>query len=496
MSDLYRHQELGVQELIKINDPDRGRIWPNCFYLADETGAGKSKQVIEAAQRLFRDDVIDDVIVVAPAAARSMVWYDTDVGQLIQHLWDDMRARVIEFHGKGRAWTIGPNSGREMLWKLTNYEYVRNPWNVEDLRPTERTLLILDESASVKSHKAKQTRGCNMLRKLCGRIWLLNGTPIAHSPMDLYSQFAIMDPRILDCKTFFHFRARYAKMGGWQQKQIVGFRNLEDLQARIAPYILRRMKRDCLDLPEKLPPEILPVSLSTHTWEMYRDMRDELVAWLSESTAATASQAGARVIRLAQITSGFVGGVINVENEEEESDRFKVVGSEKLDALKDRFVEHFENDSKAKILVWCRFRRELERIYDEISSWSICKGKIYGGQSRSDRQDAVHLLDPTTAPDEPVVVIGIAKAGGSGLNLAATHHVIYSSNDTSLFSRLQSEDRVHRPGQTRNVSYTDIVATGPSGQKTVDHVILRGLRKKEDLATWTCAAWISALTEE
>jgi SNF2 family DNA or RNA helicase len=83
-----------------------------------------------------------------------------------------------------------------------------------------------------------------------------------------------------------------------------------------------------------------------------------------------------------------------------------------------------------------------------------------------------------------------------GLNLTAAHTVMYLSNDYSLKTRLQSEDRVHRPGQTNVVSYYDVVATGPDGQKTIDHHIIKALREKNDIATWTTSAWLAALRED
>jgi len=83
-----------------------------------------------------------------------------------------------------------------------------------------------------------------------------------------------------------------------------------------------------------------------------------------------------------------------------------------------------------------------------------------------------------------------------GLNLTASHTVVYLSNDYNLKTRLQSEDRVHRPGQTSPVSYFDIVAEGPNGQKTIDHTIMKALKAKDDLAKWTASAWLSELKEE
>jgi SNF2 family DNA or RNA helicase len=99
-------------------------------------------------------------------------------------------------------------------------------------------------------------------------------------------------------------------------------------------------------------------------------------------------------------------------------------------------------------------------------------------------------------PEGPVVVIGTPASGAMGLNLTAAHTVVYISNDFSLKTRLQSEDRVHRPGQMFPTSYFDIIATGPAGQKTIDHTVVKSLKAKLELATFTTSAWIQVLMEE
>jgi SNF2 family DNA or RNA helicase len=156
-------------------------------------------------------------------------------------------------------------------------------------------------------------------------------------------------------------------------------------------------------------------------------------------------------------------------------------------------TERIEEDSKFKILVWCRFRPELQRLKEHVEELDTKVGIIAGGQKKTARQEALRLLDPTTSPDSSVVILGNPKAGGMGLNLTAAHNMMYVSNDTSLMVRLQSSDRVHRPGQTHPVSYFDVMAVGPQGQKTIERTIIKSLHDKEDLARWTTAAWRAEL---
>jgi hypothetical protein len=335
------------------------------------------------------------------------------------------------------------------------------------------------------------------LRKVCKRVILLNGTPVDHSPMDLFSQANLMDPAILGTPSVVQFRSRYAVMGGWNNKEIVDWVNLNDLRQRMKPFVLRRLKAECLDLPPKLPPVTISIPLEPATWKLYKEMRKDMITWLSEQEVSVAPQAAVRALRLAQLTSGYLGGIVEevdgvpVTGEPETRE----VGTEKQDALIAAYWLWLEETPNLRMIIWCRFRRELDRVVEVLRPFATV-GKIQGGQSQSERDAAIRLLDPRTAPAGPVVVVGNPRAGGLGLNLVAATRVVYLSHDHSLRTRLQSEDRCHRPGQTSPVAYVDMVATGPEGQRTVDHLVLRALRERLDLANWTTGAWLSALQEE
>lgn len=514
----YRHQEIGVRAL--FHNP--------YLLLADEMGAGKTKQTIDAACALFVAHKIKRVLVVAPASVRS-VWFDKNLGELAKHLWKKLPARIYQFHTKTAYWDWEPTKEPSwmMEWAVTNYEFIRAKARLEQVSQfcNQQTLLVLDESSYVKNHRAEQSKACLQLRKRCGRVVLLNGTPIANNPGDLYSQCAIMNSEILNCRAYYVFRSRYAVMGGFQNKQIVSWVNIDDLQRRLAPYVLRRLKEDCIDLPPKLPPVTLTATLSETRWKQYKEMRDDMVVWLSESTMSAAQQAITKVLRLAQLTSGFIGGVETHEfpqiNDDFVGERPSWLGSteplaepeiaplnqtspvievgrEKLDLYLLWLTELLTVEPNVKLLTWSKFRPEAERVAWNVSRLQagIEVALLYGGQKEAERDRAKRLLDRRTAPAGPAVVVGTLGTGSFGLDFTASHHVVYLSHDYSLMKRLQSEDRVHRPGQDKPVSYFNVVAVGPKGQKTIDHQIIKAVSNKENLAALTASAWISLLKEE
>lgn len=575
----FAHQKEDTEAL--VNHP--------FFFIASEPRTGKSKICIDALQFLYLQSTINRVIIVAPSPVRS-VWYDQDLGELKKHLW--IKADIHEFHIKHRMWSSDGIGEEPLLIICTNFEFLRAKSKVDQLLPfcTSKTLLIGDESSFLKNWESQQTKAFFTMRKLCGRVVELNGTPITHSPLDLFSQANILHHSILDCPYIGYFKARYSiqepilgasgkpltKVVGKGKftkeivlQHITGWTNLEDVQERLAPYTVRRLQKDCLDLPPKLDPVILTATLD-ESWPFYKSMRDDFVVWL-KSDVATAATAAIKSIRLAQITSGFVGGVedaaiedpndieldwcdieAKINNAQSTSNKsgqsqasdpgteifddfpfpvsemgatdraikrsrhinqaiegevtteakprtiIQAVGKEKIDLLLWFLGQRLEIDPCLHVVVWCRFRFELERIYAAVAEKfpQFTMGMIYGGQKKQERLDALKLLHPELSPKGPVFMVGTEGTGSFGLNFTAAHTCITMSSGYSPGRSMQMLDRVYGPGQLFPIAYYSVIAVGPKGQRTIDHQIEVARRNGEDLANWTTAHWVKALTDE
>lgn len=170
------------------------------------------------------------------------------------------------------------------------------------------------------------------------------------------------------------------------------------------------------------------------------------------------------------------------------------ISSEKLDWC----VNYLTSDCTAKaVIVWCRFRRERERLVEALRKTDIVTYELYGGQSKSERSAAVSIFSQIGLMENRLTaLIAQQHAGAYGLNLIAATEHIFLSNDFSLGTRLQAEDRSHRSGQKHPVLYIDVLATGPAGQKTVDHTIFRTLRERRDVAALTTDEWRKELEAE
>jgi len=567
--------------------------------IASEMRTGKSKIVIDACQFLYQEGKIDKVVVVAPSPVRD-VWADKDLGEIAKHAWVEIPNRVTQYHKRLRSWT-NKESDSYLEWYVTNFEFIRGDRLEELIEVCDRkTFLVLDEGSFVKNFKSLQTQACMELRKKCGRVTILNGTPIFHSPLDLFSQGNLLSYSILQCKYLTQFKARYAIQtpvlgyGGKPIKKVVGkgrftkeiilqditgWTNLEDIQARFEPYTVRRLQAECLDLPPKLDPVTLTAVMEPSEWKQYKQMRDEFVVWLNTSQVVTSSTAAIKALRLSQMTGGFLSGVEDAGIEEstleeepapawldeylgedngrqrfrddqegisstgqqtrsdarnDEGDPTRIVksttveiGRAKLDVLLWFIEQRLEADPNLHLVAWTRFRAELERMVMEVGKLCTCKhskdehdehgcnhkigiskcscekfvqlfqvGYIRGGQTRVERLAALSLLHPDTSPTGPVFVGGIEGTGSFGLNMTAAHTCVTMSSGYSPGKSAQTLDRVYGPGQKHPIAYFDIIAVGPSGQKTIDHDILVTRRAGESIATRTAAAWVKAMSEE
>jgi SNF2 family DNA or RNA helicase len=474
----FEHQRIGTAALVK--NP--------AFALFDEMGAGKSKQVIDAACILAEQGKIDTVVIVAPASVRC-VWLDKEIGEIRKHSWQSNR--VSEFHQKIKMVWEDKYSTPHINWVVTNYEFLRGEKHIAalcGLLEGRKALLVLDESSYVKSRTAKQTKAVKELRQHCARVVALNGTPITNSPLDLWAQMEILDPKILRFDNFYAFRAQYAelvqrKMGMMRFKEVKGYKNLDELAQRVAPYVLRREKKDCLDLPPKLYTE-REVALTPESWKRYQELKRDALLTLGDGNVQMEPNAVVRIMRLAQLTSGILGATFEPETRD--------LSDEKLRWA----VQYLTEECPKTVIVWCRWRKERERLASELRL-SVAAGcsvglvcELYGSQKKQDRDEAVwNFSQQVDQEKKRGVLIAQPHAGGFGLNLVAASEAIYLSNDFSLGIRLQSEDRMHRPGQSNKCLYIDVLATGPNGERTVDHVIAKALREKKHLALLTCAEW-------
>lgn len=481
----FDHQKIGVKCFVKSP----------VFANLDEMGAGKTAQYIWACCFLYEAGLIDTAAIICPAQVKD-VWAHPVYSQIIEHSF--VKGIIHEYSART---TQLPDKTKGLTWIVTSVELLRQDRHVNNLIKLFKYRKVFgacDESSTISNHKASQTRGVLKLRRQFIRRAILNGTPIGQSILGLWSQFEFLDPIILGFKNFYAFRNHHCKLGGYMNKQVIEYHDVESIQRKIAPYAVRRLKKDCLDILPKMKAPLIEVRLTQATWEKYVSMREEFVAYLgSGDEASIVTTAPVKALRLSQICSGFLGGFY--ANEDDEQTVTVEISSELTDAFLDNFDFRLQQDPNFRLITWCRFRPEIARLARRMRERfpNVQTEVLWGGLSKTDKEKAKFLFHPDS-PDlaGPAHLIGQPQAGRFGSNFVKCFQTDYLSNDHSLLTRLQSEDRIHRPGQRFQVLIQDYVVVGPNRERTVSGIILKNLRKHEDFANWTCSRWEQEIMQE
>ncbi len=286
--------------------------------------------------------------------------------------------------------------------------------------------------------------------------------------MDIYSQLEVLNPNLLGFSSFYSFQNHFGQVinrsfGGRKFKQVVGYKNLDELNRRIEPFSYRVLKKDCLDLPNKIY-QRRDVEMTAEQKSYYEQIKENAKALLSSTEQVTVNNVLTQILRLHQITCGFVKTDEGVEIE---------INNNRMDELINILAE-----MQGKVIIWANYRHNIFDIKDTlVKKYGEETVVTYFGDTKDqDRQDIVKRFQD---PESPVrFFVANQQTGGYGLTLTQAHTVVYFSNNYDLEKRIQSEDRAHRIGQKNNVTYIDIIC-----ENTVDDNIVGSLRNKIDLAS-------------
>jgi SNF2 family DNA or RNA helicase len=328
-------------------------------------------------------------------------------------------------------------------------------------------MMAIDESTTIKTPNSMRSKNTEKVGIAARYRRIMTGSPITKSPMDLYQQCAFLSDDCLDCPSYYSFQARYAvtierQLSSHSFKQIVGYRHLDELKTKIDRFAFRVKKEECLDLPDKLYVK-REVDLTDEQVSAYNQMRTLALAQFDTGIVSTVN-ALTQLMRLHQIVCGHV---------KLDDGTVRPLANKRVDELL-AIVE----ETDGKMIIWANYRHDIEAIklalQKEYGMSSVAT--YYGDTSADERQEIVTRFQDDQ--DELRFFVGNPSTGGYGLTLTAANVVVYYSNSFDLEKRLQSEDRAHRIGQTKNVTYIDLIAVN-----TVDEKIVRALREKINIAT-------------
>jgi SNF2 family DNA or RNA helicase len=419
---------------------------------------------------LYDKGKINGTLIIAPKGVIG-TWYNQEIPT---HLPDHIEKMSVLWQSnitKEQSRKLGNlfKTGEELQILIMNVEAlstVKGTNFASKFLLSHNALMVVDESTTIKNPKAKRTKNILKLSKGAKYKRILTGSPVTRNPLDLYSQCEFLDPYLLDFHSYYAFRNRYAEMrtahfSGRSVQIVSKFRHLEELSESLKPFSYRVLKEDCLDLPDKIYMKRI-ITLTKKQEEVYEQMKREALAFLNGKKTTTVN-ALTQLMRLQQITCGHFVADDGTTQE---------IDSNRLDELMDVLEE-----VEGKALIWCHWQKDIqiikEAILKEYGPGSVVD--YYGLTPQDQRQKN---KDNFQNKKEVRFFVGTPQTGGYGLTLTAANTVIYYSNGYDLEKRIQSEDRAHRIGQKKSVTYVDILA-----EETVDEKIVKALRKKINIAS-------------
>jgi len=429
------------------------------FALLMEQGTGKTKVIIDSAAYLYGKGKITALVVIAPNGVHRNWLKEIDI-----HMPDwctnqsfyytsGMTKKRIEEYDKVFA---SENNLKIFTFNVEAFTSPKAIYYMQKILVSNKVMLVVDESSRIKRPGAKRTKIITKFGKQADYKRIMTGTPVTKGPEDVYSQFKFLDPQTLGYDSFYSFRARYCVMGGFENKQIISYQNIDELTRNIEGHSFRVLKKDCLDLPDKIYQRHY-VEMTAKQKKLYQNMKKSFVAEL-EGNMIEAPEAITRLLRLQQILCGWFPSEGSVTQIDEQNPR--------IEAMKEIL-----SDIDSKVIIWARFKADLRAIERALGDLAV---SYHGDVSSDAREVAVDRFQ-----NDPKIqyFIGQPQSGGIGLTLTAADYVIYYSNSFDLEQRMQSEDRCHRIGTKNNVTYIDIET-----RKTVDSKIIQALREKKSLA--------------
>ena len=461
---LWQHQLDGIK--LSVVKKDLGLLF--------EQGTGKTRTMIEILRRKYaeagklRKTLIFAPVIVCENWKKEFKMYSKVNQSDILVLTASGKKRIEEF-----TKAVGPTLSSAKI-VVTNYEAAQMEDFYKLIMMWQPEILVCDESQRLKNHESKRAKAVMHLADLSQHNYILTGTPILNSAMDVFMQFRVLDRGETFGKNFYSFRNQYFQdaNAGFKSKQNY-FPKWEErvdtygeLQDRIQKKAIRVLKKDCLDLPPLVRTQ-LPVTLSKEQAKAYREMYTDYITWIdsksSEPKAIVAQLAITKALRLQQIVSGFVN---------DENGTAHRLPCPRLDVLEDLLTSI---DASAKIIIWATFKENYKQIAEVCQRVGRVYKELHGDISHKDREIGMNEFrtDPSVT-----VMIANQGAGGVGVNLVEASYSIYYSKGFKLEDDLQSSARNYRGGSEMHSKITriDLVCNG-----TIDELINEALENKEQI---------------
>lgn len=439
------------------------------FLLCDDQGLGKTKQIIDLVGCLEKTDTINKVLIVCGVNSLKYNW-QSEIG-----IHSDEKGWVLGTRFRkttGKAYEGSTKDKLEDLNNLPDCRYIIT--NIETLRagaekiskskyhfPIAEKLQELCKNGTIsviafdECHKSKEPTSLQsraMINVTAKYMVAMSGTPLMNNPLDLYFPMKWLG---YENHSFYQFKQHYCTLGGWGGSQVVGYKNLEEIRAMMDNIMLRRLKTEVLDLPEKIR-KIEYVDMTPKQNQIYKEVYNGVMSDLQKIKFS--NNPLSMMIRLRQAT-GWTGILSQTIQES---------------AKMDRMVELIEeiNASGQKAIVFSNWESMTEVAREKLKSYN--PAYITGATKADERMTQI---DRFQNDDKCKVIIGTIGAMGTGLTLTAAQNVIFLDSPWNMALKAQAEDRAHRIGTKGTVSVITLCC-----RDTIDERIEELVEKKGQIA--------------
>ena len=455
----WAHQHKAIE--FSHSHPDVALFW--------EMGTGKTATTINILRHKYlKHDTILSTLIFAP-----IVVLENWKAEFKAHgRVDDRKMVMLKGTGKQKAKQIMAvvNAPDKNLIIIGNYEIMQSKEVVAALTLWAPKIMVCDESHRCKSYKSVRARAIAKLSAGCKYRYLLSGTPVLNSPMDVFMQFKILDGGKTFGSNFWIFQKEYfydANAGmpshvhfpNWKPKPGI-YKRFNELLSTCS---LRATKEECLDLPPFIR-ETRFVEMNPEQKKAYNEMRNDFVTYIKDE-ACVAQLAITKGLRLQQIVSGFI------KTDDGNTVRFAKTPREKeLETLLGDLTP------TSKVIVWACFKENYKQIAEICTKLDIGYAQLHGGI-----KDKESELVQFRENDRIRVMIANPQSAGLGVNLIEAGYSVYYSKNFSLEADLQSEARNHRGGSEKlhdKITRIDLVA-----KDTLDEQVTAALASKQNVAS-------------
>lgn len=396
------------------------------------------------------------------------------------------RAQLTYFRGAVDPQGLAefPTDGPRLVLMSTNYEMFasrasHNSRTKADVilaavKKFQPDVIVADEMHKLKGPTSNTSRLVARVGEHAPRRLGLTGTVMPHSPMDVFAQWRFLHPTAFGAlgadgqrkrTTFQHFQSRFAELGGFRGREVIGFKNLDVLQNIMAKNSIVVRKEDALDLPNAVD-SIVSFALSDKEQRVYDEMKRDLVATLADGSQIASPNRLTQIMRLRQITAGHLPDAVGDAQE---------VGTSKINTIAS--IANDTLDDENRLVVFGVFRHEMEALHRALDVPGTTVLRIDGSTPDAERL----ALRRRFGSDEPTRLVLLAQIKTVSLSvneLITASNAIFASLSQQRDDLIQGRDRLNRIGQTRKMTFWFPLARG-----TIDEVIYRSHEARTDLET-------------